>query len=348
MKTSTFKWVIGLTAAMMGLSACGPKESESARAELPPVVSVKSAAASFEPIPLNEAVVGTVRPKLEATVSAKIAGRILEVLVVPGQQVQAGERLAVLEAGELEAAKNRAQAALEQAKRELERQKQLLAANATSRSSFDAAEAAQQMAAASLVEIQTTLEHAVVTAPFAGTISRKLADTGDLAIPGRGIVQLEDPKLLRLETPVPESLAGKLKLGQSIPVTLDALGGTNIEGTIGEMAPSADAATRTFMVRLDLPNVEGLRAGLFGRAQFPLGQVEAVLIPSAALRRVGQMETVFQIHDGKASLRLVRTVPAGSDKLRVLSGLEAGAQLVLDPPATLADGHPVTVVLERN
>ena len=348
MKPSTWKWVAGVMAAIFGLSACGHKNAPTSKAELPPAVAVKSAAAKLASIPLTEAVVGTVRPKLEATVSAKIAGRILEVLVVPGQQVQAGDRLAVIEAGELEAAKNRAQAALEQAKRELERQKQLLAANATARSAFDAAEAAERMAAASLVEIQTTLEHAVVTAPFAGTISRKLADTGDLAIPGRGIVQLEDPKLLRLETPVPESLAGKLKLGQPIPVTLDALGGTNLEGTIGEMAPSADSASRTFMVRIDLPNVEGLRAGLFGRAHFPLGKIEAVLLPAAALRRVGQMETVFQITDGKARLRLVRTVAAGSGKLRVLSGLEAGAVLVLDPPATLADGHPVTIVLEGN
>jgi RND family efflux transporter MFP subunit len=343
MKTSPWKLVAGAMAVIVGISACGHKDAPSSRPEPPAAVAVKSAPSTLERIPLSEAVVGTVRPKLEATVSAKIAGRILEVLVVPGQQVKAGDRLAVLEAGELEAARNRAQAALEQAKRELERQKQLLAANATSRSAFDAAEAAEQMAAASLVEIQTTLEHAIVTAPFAGTISRKLADTGDLAIPGRGIVQLEDPKLLRLETPVPESLAGKLKLGQPISVTLDAIGGTNLEGTIGEMAPSADSASRTFMVRIDLPNVEGLRAGLFGRAHFPLGNVEAVLAPVAALRRVGQMETVFQITDGKARLRLVRTVPAGPAKVRVLSGLDAGAVLVLDPPATLADGHPVTV-----
>lgn len=343
MKTSPWKLVVGAMAAIVGISACGHKAAPAARTELPPAVAVKSAPASLATLPLTEAVVGTVRPKLEATVSAKIAGRILEFLVVPGQEVKAGDRLAVLEAGELEAARNRAQAALEQAKRELERQKQLLAANATSRSACETAEAAERMAAASLVEIQTTLEHAVVTAPFAGIISRKLADTGDLAIPGRGIVQLEDPKLLRLEAPVPESLAGTLVLGQQVPVTLDALGGVNLEGTIGEMAPSADSASRTFMVRIDLPNAEGLRAGLFGRAHFPLGRVEAVLAPAGALRRVGQMETVFQIIEGKAKLRLVRTVPAGSNKVRFLSGLDAGAVLVLDPPATLADGHPVTV-----
>jgi RND family efflux transporter MFP subunit len=310
---------------------------------MPSAVRVKSAVATVEAIPLEEAVVGTVRPKLEATVSAKIAGRILEVLVVPGQRVRAGERLAVLEAGELAASRNRAQAALEQAKRELDRQKQLLAANATARSAYDAAEAAERMAAASLVEIQTTLEHAVVTAPFAGTISRKLADTGDLAVPGRGIVQLEDPTILRLETPVPESLAGKLKLDDPIPVTLGALGEARVQGRIGEMAPSADAATRTFMVRIDLPTMDGLRAGLFGRAHFPLGTVEAVLVPAGVVRRVGQMETVLQIVDGRARMRLVRTVAAGSDKVRVLSGLEAGAVLVLQPPATLADGHPVTI-----
>ncbi len=332
---------MGVAGVGLGLTACGGPAGKPGGAVVPPPVTVQTAVAVLEKIPVTEAVVGTVRPKLEATVAAKIAGRILEVLVVPGQKVEAGDRIAVLEAGELEAARNRAQAALEQSARELDRQRQLFSSYATAKSAFEQAEAAQRMAAASLAEIQTTLQHAIVTAPFAGTVARKLADTGDLAIPGRGIVQLEDPRNLRLEAAVPESLAGKLELGQPITVSLDVVP-DGIKGNIGEMAPSADSASRTFMVRIDLPPTQGLRAGLFGRARFPLGETEAVLIPANAVRHQGQMESVFLAVDNKAVLRLVRTVAASPGQVRVLSGIHAGDKVILDPPNGLADGYPLT------
>ena len=329
-----------LLAVSVVLAGCGGHPAAEKKAVAREPVAVDTAVAREETLTATESVVGTVRPKLEATLSAKIAGRILELAVVPGQKVKAGQLVAVLEAGELEAARNRAAAALEQANRELERQRQLLAASATSRALFDQAEAAQRMAAAGLAEITTTLENARVTAPFAGTISRKLADTGDLAVPGKGIVQLEDPTNLRLETAVPESLAGKLALGQPIPVTLDAVG-KQLAATVGELSPSADTASRTFFVKLDLPATEGLRPGLFGRAAFPRGERVALLMPSAALKRMGQMESVFTNENGIARLRLVRTVPAAAGNLEVLSGLENGAVLVLNPPATLVDGTPL-------
>lgn len=323
-----------------GLVACGGEGKKAGPIALASVPVEQTEAAAVQ-VPVLETVVGTVRPKLEATVSAKISGRILELLVVPGQRVAAGERLAVLEAGELEAARNRAAAALDQAGRELERQRQLLASNATSRAMFEQAEAAQKMAAASLAEITTTLKQAEITAPFAGIVSRKMVDTGDLAVPGRGIIQLEDPTKLRLEAAVPESIAGSLKIGQSIPVTLDAAK-ENPVATVSELAPSADSTSRTFMVKMDLPESSKARVGLFGRAHFPLGERAAVLIPAAAVKRTGQMETVFLIDNGKAVLRLVRTVKAGDGKREVLAGLAAGAVVVVNPPVTLVDGQPVT------
>lgn len=324
-----------------GLVSCGGKsDGDKTGMPVPAAVAVSRVLAEAVRVPVEETVVGTVRPKLEATVSAKIAGRILELVVVPGQRVAAGERIATLEAGELEASRNRAAAALDQANRELERQRQLLASNATARAMFEQAEAAQKMAAATVAEITTTLKQAEITAPFAGIVSRKLVDTGDLAVPGRGIIQLEDPTRLRLETAVPESIAGSLKIGQTIHVSLDATR-ENPRAVVSELAPSADSNSRTFMVKMDLPESTKARVGLFGRAHFPLGEREAVVIPSAAVKRSGQMETVFIIENGKAVLRLVRTVPTGDGKREVLAGISAGAQVVVDPPVTLVDGQPV-------
>ena len=335
-----------LAVVAAGLTGCGGQQDAAGKAapEAAPAVPVpvSVAVAHVEPSVLVEPVVGTVRPKLQATVSPKISGRILELAVVPGQRVEAGQLVARLEAGELEASRNRALAALEQANRELERQRQLLQSRATAQALVDQADAAQRMAAASLKEIESTLAQATVRAPFSGTVTRKLADTGDLGLPGRGLVLIEDPGHLRFEAPVPESLAGSLAVGQKIPVLVDAIA-ARLEGTVAELEPSADSASRTFVVRLDLPDTKGLRAGLFGRAHLPRGEAPRLLVPAAAVVRRGQMELVFGLSDGRATLHLVRTVPAADGRRILLSGLADAQQVVVDPPATLREGDAVVV-----
>jgi len=334
-----------LAVVVAGLTGCGghhePKAGKAAT-DAAPAVAVSVAVARVEPSVLVEPVVGTVRPKLQATVSPKISGRILELAVVPGQRVAAGQLVARLEAGELEASRNRAVAALDQANRELERQRQLMQSKATAQALVDQAEAAQRMAAASLKEIESTLAQATVSAPFAGTVTRKLADTGDLGLPGRGIVMIEDPGHLRFEAPVPESLAGSLAVGQKIPVVVDAIA-ARLDGTVAEIEPSADSTSRTFVVRLDLPETKGLRAGLFGRAHLPRGEAPRLLVPATAVVRRGQMELVFGIESGRATLHLVRTAPAADGRRIILSGLADAQQVVLDPPVSLREGDAVVV-----
>jgi len=279
---------------------------------------------------------------LEASVSADLSGRILEFLVVSGQQVKKGDIIARLDAREIEASKVRAEAAVKQMEREVVRQKKLLESNATSRSRYEQVDAAEKMARATLVEINASLTKTIVRAPFTGTITRKLADTGDLALPGRALVRIEDPTALRLDTPVAESLAGNLSLGDTIKVQIESVG-LDIEGKVGELEPSADSASRTFMVRIELPASKGLRAGLFGRAMVPRGPSQQTTVPSSAVIHRGQMEIAFVAVDGVAKLRLIRTV-AHSDKTRsVLSGLSAGDRVVLSPPAILQDGSPLKI-----
>jgi RND family efflux transporter MFP subunit len=324
------------------LVACHKRESSdsSANQDSAPI-QVQLARAEAKTLPAFEPVVGTVKPRLEATISAHILGRILEFAVASGQKVNKGDVIARLDAEELEASHARAKAALDQMARELERQKKLLESNATSRSRYEQADAAERMARANLVKIKASLSKAVVLAPFTGTITRKFADTGDLAVPGKPLVQIEDPSSLRLETPVAESLAGTLALGQIIRVQVEAANLT-MEGKIGELEPSADSASRTFLVKIDLPSSSGLRAGLFGRAWVPRGESRLLLVPASAVVRRGQMEVAFVATDGAAILRLVRTVPHGTDQCSVLSGLSEGEQVVLSPPVSLRDGSPLT------
>jgi RND family efflux transporter MFP subunit len=114
-----------------------------------------------------------------------------------------------------------------------------------------------------------------------------------------------------------------------------------LEGTVSEIAPTADPGSRTFLVKLDLPARGGLRAGQFGRVAMPVGQATALRVPASAVVVRGQMEIVFVVADGRAQLRLVKTGKPIGAEVEIISGLSAGEKIVADGVAGLVDGQPV-------
>lgn len=290
----------------------------------------------------SEEVVGTVRAKLRSTVEAKIPGRIEALLVVPGQSVQANDTLASLDAREVKARLDSASAVREQTGRDLDRLRKLVREGAATAAELDAIEARHRVASASVAEAETMLGHTRVVAPFAGVITRKLADVGDLAIPGRPLVEIEDPSRLRIEADVPEALIDKVQLGMKLPVRIGSLPG-QIEGVVGEIAPVAEAVSRTYVVKLDLPSTQGLRAGQFGRVSIPTGDAAGLHVPATALVQRGQLEYVFVADGGRARLRLIRSGRRPDGMVEVISGLSAGENVVAPIPADLVDGQPLEV-----
>lgn len=323
------------------LAGCGGNESTSAKTADSPAAAVKTQTAISKPHMAAEEVVGTVRSKLRAAVEAKVSGRVLEYTAVPGQMVKAGDLLATLDAREVQAKVDQAKATLENAKRDFDRQQKLIATNATTRREFDSAQARVEVGEAAVSEAETMMSYARVTAPFDGVITHKLADVGDLAMPGKPLLEIEAPTDLRFEANLPEALLGNVKLGDKIKVMIASVGGP-LEAVVSEIAPVADAVSRTFQVKLDLPPTEGLRTGQFGRASVPVAEVMLLLVPQSAVIKRGQMEMVFVVRDGKATLRLVKTGKVIDGQVEVLSGLEEGEMVVTDDPAQLADGQSVT------
>ena len=114
------------------------------------------------------------------------------------------------------------------------------------------AAASVKVAAAGLNEAETMLGYAKVTAPFDGVVTRKLAAVGDQARPGKPLMEIEAPNVLRFETDLPESLLERVKLGATLTVTIPSLT-KPLFATIAEISPVADALSRTFLVKLDLP-----------------------------------------------------------------------------------------------
>ncbi len=322
-----------------GLMACRPGHRGSdAQTEAPMVV--KSAKVETSGREVAEEVVGSVRTRVRAVVEAKVSGRIVKMPVVLGQKVAVGDLLAEIDAQEILARYEQAMAQRDQAGQDLDRMTALLKKQVSSRQEFDAAQARFRVAEATVREAGTMLGYARVTAPFDGVISRKLTDVGDLAVPGKPLLEIEDRGTLRFEADVPEALIGGITTGQKIPVVIPATKAA-FEASVVEISPTADANSRTFLIKLDLPQSTELRAGQFGRAAIPVGRANSIRVPEMAVFQRGQMELVFVIRDGRARLRIVKTGRKIGSEVEIVSGLAPGEEIVVGGGDALVDGLPV-------
>lgn len=332
-----------LACLIVAVSIAGCRhEGAAPPAETLPVVAVRVQTVQPQQHLAVEEVVGTVRARLRATVEAKVSGRVEQLLVKQGQSVSAGELLAQLDAREMQARLDSARAVREQAEAELKRARSLLDNAALSRAEFDAVQARQRVAEAMVKEMETMLGYARVTAPFAAVVTRKLADVGDLAAPGKALLELEDPSALRLEADVPEALIGRVRLGDKLAAHV-ATSSAALEGVVSEIAPAADPASRTFLVKLDLPTTTALRSGQFARVAVPVGEISSLRVAASAVVQRGQMELVFVETNRIAQLRLVKTGKRVSGEVELVSGVEAGERVVTEGAAQLRDGQPVEI-----
>jgi RND family efflux transporter MFP subunit len=337
-----FLTALGLLLSTLLIPAGCSRKAENANSQALPRVTVQTQVAENQVRAATEETVGTVRAKLHAVIEAKVSGKIEQMLVVPGQRVPAGELLATVDAREIQAQYDQALAVRQQAESDLKRATDLFHQNILSPSEFDAAQSRFHVAEAATSAARTLLDYTRVTAPFNGVITRKDADVGDLAVPGKPLLEMEDARNLRLEADVPEALMDKIALGDRLPVRIGVLE-TNLEGVVSEVAPSADPNSRTFLVKLDLPSVPGLRAGQFGRVAVPVGEASTLCVPASAVVQRGQMELVFIAVDGRAQMRLVKTGKHIGDQVELVSGVDPGEAVVVNGSGNLVDGQLVAV-----
>jgi len=356
---------LSLVVSVVLFAGCG-KQHGSREFSQPslPTAQVRAQTAQMKKQALTEEVVGTVRAKVRAILEAKLSGRIVAMPVELGQQVKAGALVAQLDAAEIKARFEQAQASLDQADRDWKRAEELLKHQAMTRSEYDAADARRRVAKATLAEAQAIMSYVNVSAPFGGVVAKKWAQVGDLAAPGKPLIEIEDPAVLQLEADVPEAIASRIQRGGTLAVRVDALSAqwgelpssptgtderrasleahpTQATGTVTEIAPAADPATRTFRVKLSLPPTRGLMSGQFARLIVPVGESSSVRVPATALVRRGQLEIVFVVTNGRAQLRLVKTGKQFGDEIEIVSGLDGGESVVNEGVAQLADGQPV-------
>jgi len=325
--------LLSLAAACVAKSA--PRTSPGPR---PATIRIGRAERSLQ-VMVTE-VVGTVRATRSATIAPLLGGTVAEIRVGLGSSVRTGEVLVRLAARDVDARLEQSRAVSAQAERDRGRAILLKEAGAISAAQFEATLSQASVARARQAEASSVADRTVLRAPFSGVITAKLSNVGDTALPGQPLLVVETPSALRFEAQVPERAGEHLAVGDHLPVRFDGLG-QDIVGQIAEIRPAADDATRTRLVKIDLPDTPGLRSGRFGRVLIADGQSLAITVPLDAVIRRGQLETVFVIESGLARLRLVRSGREHEGRVEISSGLSGGEAVALAGPADIADGQPV-------
>jgi multidrug efflux system membrane fusion protein len=345
-----------LVSWLAGLSACSnDKQHTTAAPEIVRDVTLLNVQKTTVPDYIEAT--GTVRAAQSAQLSSQVMGTIARVNVHEGDRVRRGEVLITIDAAQQRSAYASANAGLQASQeniaaadadyalaestmrryqtlfdkksvspQEYDEVKTRLAAAKARR---DAAHAGRTQAEAGVAEANTAIGFTTIRAPFDGLVVAKLADAGAMAAPGVPLLAIEDPGRFRLEATVDESQIGTVRLGEAVPVVLDSLGNQTIAGKVIQIVPMADPASRTFTVKIDLPSNPQIRSGVFGRARFPRGERQSILVPQTALLHRGQLDAVYVV--GKDDIAILRYVtlgkPSASD-VEVLSGLENGERIV--------------------
>jgi len=297
--------------------------------------------------PVFETAVGTVRAVHEASVASKLLARVVEVRVKAGQAVSRDEVLVRLDDADLqarakqaEAAASAAKAARDIAESDYNRRQKLVASRAVSEEEFDRAAANLKTATAELERAQQSvreakvlLDFATIRAPLTGIVIDKRVEVGDTVSPGMVLVSLYNPSRMQMVATVRESLASRLHVGQKLRGRLESLD-QECEATVSEIVPEAQAASRSFQVKVTGPCPPGVYSGMFGRIFIPLGEEGVVSVPAVAVIHVGQLDMVEILDTGTngASPSHRRAVQLGRKfdaDYEVLAGLRPGEQVIL-------------------
>lgn len=284
---------------------------------------------------------GVVQARERAQLAARVPAAIVELPLRQGELARKGAVLVRLDDSASRAAVTAGQAALAAAESDRRRTEALLARGAATPREQEEAVSRAAAAQAALGLARENLSYAVLRAPFAGIVTARLAEVGDVVSPGRPIVELEGQTGLELKATVDAGAAERLKLGSDVSVRVDGVDQL-LSARVRSLSPAGDPATHRFELRADLPPVPGLRSGLFARLLLvtPNGEVR-LLVPDTAIFQRGGLTGLFVVSEGRARLRWVAVGETAGGKTEVRAGVDAGERVVV-APAGLEDNASVS------
>ncbi|MDO8206389.1 MAG: efflux RND transporter periplasmic adaptor subunit [Gallionella sp.] len=301
----------------------------------------------FREVAQTYSVEGLVEATRQSTVSAQIAGRVVEVNFDVGDQVVKGqvilridEREAMQALAGSQAQVLQAQANVQNAKSTYERSKQLFAQKFISQAALDKAQvdykvALAQAAASEAGAGQASLAHGytAVVAPYAGVVSTRMVELGEMVMPGKPLMTGFDPSEMRVVVSVPQYKMRDIGVKPDVMVEIPSLNRW-IKAASTRVQPIADARTHSTQVRVYLPaNEAGLYPGMFVRAHFVVGKVKKLMVPASAILRRSEVVAAYVVDvQGAVKLRQIRVGESAAEGLvEVLSGLKEGEKVARDP-----------------
>jgi multidrug efflux pump subunit AcrA (membrane-fusion protein) len=184
--------------------------------------------------------------------------------------------------------------------------------------------------------------YARVVAPFDGRVVRREVEPGSLVSPGIPLFIVEDTARYQLEVTLPTDVLAKVRKGSAARVQLDALAGKTIVGKVAEIEAGADPVSHTASARIDLAKEPGVQSGMFGRASFTQAEARALTVPNDAVVTRGQLNGLYVTDpNGVAHWRVVTLGKARGNQWEVLSGLNEGESVALNPGAQELDGKRI-------
>jgi membrane fusion protein (multidrug efflux system) len=352
--------MLGLAAAVAA-AACGGDGAQAEPTEAVRTVPVRTAKVEIRDLTEMLTLTGTLDPRAEVTVVPELSARLLSTMANEGDRVVKDQLLAVLDDADFRLARERAKASLDvadanraHARAEKDRADSLLKTGGitdkdhlSAQVAVQVAEASAAQARAELAIAQRQLGRSKLTAPLSGRIAKRMADAGTIVSAGTPIYTIVDDAVFEFRSSVASGDFSKLKVGETVTVTVDALPGFTTRGEVNRIAPKIDARSRSFEAIIRVPGRPELVSGMFARAEVKVREVPGgLVVPPAALVRDGADPThaqTFVIVGGKAERRDVTVGFEVPDAVQVTAGLKAGDVVVVDPPSALGPGTHVQV-----
>lgn len=279
----------------------------------------------------------------QAIMAAQGSGAVLQVLVKAGDTVKAGQLLVKLEGVAADQSAQSAQAYLDLARRDLERQRQLFAQEYISQAALERAEAQYKAREADAAGAHSISSHYQVRAPFNGVVAEVMVEVGDTATPGRPLVRVVNPADLRITAYVPQSALAPVLKGAKIQLPDLPEAQQWLSPASVRVFPTTDPMTHTVEVRMMLPaKATGVVPGMFARAWLPaVGQVQSLVqVPLSAVMRRTELNAVYVLDDkNHPVLRQVRLGRIMGNQVELMSGVNPGERVVQDA-RLIENGRP--------
>jgi RND family efflux transporter MFP subunit len=280
-----------------------------------------------------------------AEVATRASGRLDAVPVDVGDHVRAGQVLASVDDADVRARVRAAEAGLALAERTHGRVSRLAEAGAASAQELDEVSAALEAARAALDEATAQSAYVSVRAPFDGVVTHRLADPGDLAVPGSPILRVEDRGAARVVADLPGDARSAIEVGQSVRVSGRGLAAL---ATVSRVVPSLDPASRRFRVEAEVQGDMPWDVGSMLTLEVEGAGGGSLWIPGDAVVERGQLTGVYSVEGDTVRLRWLRLGRRTADAVEVLAGPAGPLTVVRAPGAEVRDGSPVSGMVRES